>query len=39
MRPLRNGKFSCTGRGCHSVYEAREVIDRGNEDYRIYVNS
>jgi hypothetical protein len=37
MRVLRNGKFSCLGRGCHTVYEARDVIDPANEDYRLYV--
>ena len=37
MRVLRNGKFSCLGRGCHSVYEAREVIDPSSADYAVYV--
>lgn len=37
MRLLRNGKFSCLGKGCHSVYEAREVIDPGNDEYPLYV--
>jgi len=37
MRRLKNGKFSCIGKGCHTVYEAREVIDRANEDYRLWV--
>lgn len=37
MRLLRNGKFSCLGKGCHTVYEARDVIDPANEDYRLYV--
>jgi hypothetical protein len=32
MRVLRNGKLMCTGRGYHSVYEPREVIDLRNED-------
>jgi hypothetical protein len=33
----RNGKFSWLGKGCHSVYEAREVIDPSSEDYSRYV--
>src|SRR5438876_932445 len=33
VRVLRNGKFSCLGKGCHSVYEARDVIDPANELY------
>jgi hypothetical protein len=37
IRVLKNGKFSCIGKGCHTVYEAREVIDPANEDYRLYV--
>lgn len=32
MRLLPNGKFSCLGQGCHTVYEALEVIDPANED-------
>jgi hypothetical protein len=24
-------------RGCHLIYDAREVIDPENEDYRLYV--
>ena len=39
MRLLKNGKFSCLGKGCHTVYEAREVIDPGSDDYGIYVRS
>jgi hypothetical protein len=38
MRLLRNGKFSCLGKGCHTVYEARAVIDPANEDYGLYVH-
>ena len=38
MRALRNGKFSCLGKGCHTVYEARDVIDPANDDYRLYVS-
>ena len=32
MRVLKNGKLSCLGKGCHTVYEAREVIDPANDD-------
>jgi hypothetical protein len=38
MGLLKNGKFSCLGKGCHTVYEPREVIDPANEDYRLYVS-
>jgi hypothetical protein len=38
MVRLKNGKWLCTGRGCHSVYEARDVIDPGNDDYRLWVD-
>jgi len=27
----------CRGRGCHTVYDARDVIDPENEDYALYV--
>jgi hypothetical protein len=38
MRRLKNGKFSCIGKGCHTVYEAREVIDPANDDdWRLWV--
>lgn len=37
MPLLRNGKFSCLGKGCHTVYEAQQVIDPKNEDYGLYV--
>jgi len=37
MPHLKNGKFSCPGKGCHTVYEAREVIDPANDDYGLYV--
>ena len=36
MRLLLNGKFSCLGKGCHTIYEARDVIDPGNADFGIY---
>ena len=39
MRLLKNGKLSCIGRGCHTVYEARDVIDPANEVYWLYVRS
>ncbi len=31
MRLLRNGEFSYLGKGCHTIYEAREVIDPTSE--------
>ena len=37
MKVMRNGRFLFTGRGCHSTYDPREVIDPGNDDYRLYV--
>jgi hypothetical protein len=39
MRVLRNGRFSCLGKGCHTVYEPSDVIDPMNEDYRLYVSA
>lgn len=34
----KNGKLLCRGRGCHTIYEPREVIDDPeNEDYRLWV--
>ena len=39
MTRLKNDRWMCLGRGCHSVYEARDVIDPESEDYRIYVGS
>ena len=36
MRVLKNGKFSCLGKGCHTVYMASEVIDPANDDYGLY---
>jgi hypothetical protein len=36
MRLLRNGKFSCLGKGCHTIYEPREVIDPSSDDFGIY---
>jgi hypothetical protein len=39
MTRLKNGKFLCLGRGCHSVYAPREVVDPENEDYRLWVES
>ena len=38
MRVLKNGTFSCLGKGCHTVCEAREVIDPENDDYRLWVD-
>jgi hypothetical protein len=37
MKVLRNGRFLCTGRGCHSIYDAGQVIDPENPDYALYV--
>jgi hypothetical protein len=34
MVRTRNGKWLCRGRGCHTIYEAREVIDPESEDWR-----
>lgn len=39
MVVLRNGRFLCRGRGCHSIYDAADVIDPENEDYRIHVHT
>jgi len=32
MTRLKNDKWLCLGRGCHTVYEAREVIDPANDE-------
>jgi hypothetical protein len=37
MTRLKNGRWLCLGRECHSVYEASEVIDRENEDDGLWV--
>jgi hypothetical protein len=37
MVVLRNGRFPCQGRACHTVSDARELIDPDNEDYGLYV--
>lgn len=39
MRRLLNGKLSCLGKGCHTVYEPREVIDRDSDDYALWVKT
>jgi hypothetical protein len=36
MVRIKNGKLLCTGKGCHTVHEAREVIDPANEDLGLY---
>jgi hypothetical protein len=36
MRVLKNGKFSCIGKGCHTVYEPRDVIAPANPDFRLF---
>ncbi len=33
----KNGNWLCRGRGCHTIYEAREVIDPDNDDYKLWV--
>lgn len=38
MVVLRNGRFLCRGRACHTVYDPGQVIDPENEDYRLYVS-
>jgi hypothetical protein len=38
MTRTKNGKWLCGGRGCHTIYESREVIDPENEDYRLWVS-
>ena len=38
MVVLRNGWFLCRGHGCHTMYDASEVIDPENEDYRLWVD-
>jgi hypothetical protein len=37
MRFLKNGKFSCLGKGCHTVYRPEQVIDPANGDYWLWV--
>lgn len=37
MVVLRNDRLLCQGRRCHTVYEARDVIDPENDDYGLYV--
>lgn len=37
MVVLKNGRFMCRGRGCHTIYDAKDVIDPDNEDYELYV--
>jgi len=37
MTRLKNDKWLCMGSGCHTVYEAREVIDPESDDYGLYV--
>lgn len=32
MKLMGNGRLRCTGRGCHSIHDANEVIDSENED-------
>ena len=39
MTRLKNGKFLCNGHGCHTVYEPAQVIDPGNDDYKLWVRS
>jgi hypothetical protein len=37
MTRTKNGRLLCTGKGCHTVYEAREVIDPENGDWPLDV--
>jgi hypothetical protein len=37
MVRLKNGKWLCNGSGCHAFYEASDVIDPENADYRLWV--
>jgi hypothetical protein len=37
MKVMRNGRLLCTGKGCHTIYDARDVIDPDNEEHAIYV--
>ena len=37
MPLLLNGRLSCLGRGCHTVYEPREVLDAESDDYGLWV--
>ena len=39
MTRTMNGKWLCRGRGCHTIYESREVIDPENEDYGLWVGN
>ena len=39
MTRLKNGRWLCNGRGCHTVYDAREVIDPANDEYRLWVDA
>jgi hypothetical protein len=34
MKVLRNGRLLGSGGGCHSIYDASEVIDPENDDYK-----
>jgi hypothetical protein len=35
MVVLRNGRLLCRGRGCHTIFDAAEVVDPKNDDYRL----
>jgi len=39
MTRLKNGKWLCNGKGCHTVYDAWEVIDPANDEYRLWVDA
>src|SRR2546428_228935 len=34
MRVLKNGKFSCLGKGCHTVYEDRTYFGQAIDSFR-----
>jgi hypothetical protein len=37
MTRLKNGRRLCLGRGCHTVYDAADVIDPDSDDYSMWV--
>jgi hypothetical protein len=38
MTRLKNGRWLCLGRECHTVSDASEVIHPDNDDYGIWVS-
>jgi hypothetical protein len=39
MTRTLNGRWLCLGRGCHTMYDANEVIDAESEDWLLWVDS